>query len=643
MIRKTLAGLGFLILSFSSQVYAQTPARNMKKEAMIWEQLKVIAPGSVEDFKAATTALDTEKYDEAVRLYQGVYKKAPNFDPVMRRLGMSLVLQGKTEEGLALIQKAVEANRNSDNLSALAQYLAYPSDNKQGTPEQKAVAFKLMKEAVALPHVDDLGYDQLMLAQLALDNQDVQTFRSATNQLSASHPELMPTHYFKAILAANEEDWLTAEREIKQAEQMGLPHEAAQEFLNSGVHTRATAYRSMFYAIGLVVAWIVGLVALFLLGKLMSKRTLKSIEDADPNIAASSSELSLRKMYRRLIGIAGFYYYLSIPFVIFLVLGLAAGVTYASFMAGQIPIKLIIILDVGAVVTSYKMIRSLFIRIQREDPGRALTYDEAPGFWDLTRGVAETINTRPVDEIRVTPGTEVAVYERGTRREKTNDEAHRILILGLGVLNGFELNDFRAVLAHEYGHFSHRDTAGGEVALRVNEDMIKFAKAMILSRQNVWWNLAFHFLRIYHFIFRRISYGATRLQEVLADRIAASKYGAAAFESGLKHVIQKTAEFNFAARREINESAQARRALQNIYELPVIENVEAVRAVQESLNRETSEDDTHPSPNDRFRLAGKVTSQTEAPIVGMVWDLFKDRVSLTSEMTALIQSQINSY
>src|SRR5882724_3738453 len=216
MIRKTMAGLGFLILSFSSQVCAQTPARNMKKEAMIWEQLKVIAPGSVEDFKAATTALDTDKYDEAVRLYQGVYKKAPNFDPVMRRLGIALVLQGKTEEGLALMQKAVEADRNSDNLSALAQYLAYPSDNKQGTPEQKAVALKLMKEAVALPRVDDDGYDQLILAQLALDNQDLPTFRSATNQLSASHPELMPTHYFKAILAANEEDWLTAEREIKR-------------------------------------------------------------------------------------------------------------------------------------------------------------------------------------------------------------------------------------------------------------------------------------------------------------------------------------------------------------------------------------------------------------------------------------------
>jgi len=68
--------------------------------------------------------------------------------------------------------------------------------------------------------------------------------------------------------------------------------------------------------------------------------------------------------------------------------------------------------------------------------------------------------------------------------------------------------------------------------------MIKFAKAMILSaRMSV--ELSVSLLRIYHFIFRRISYGATRLQEVLADRIAASKYGAAAFESGLKHVMKK--------------------------------------------------------------------------------------------------------
>src|SRR6476660_1167152 len=96
--------LGLLCLAIglilTSPAAAQTNGRNMTKEAMFWEQLKVISPDSVETFKAATTAMDSEKYDDAVTLYQSVYKKTPHFDVVMRRLGMCLALQGKTAEGL---------------------------------------------------------------------------------------------------------------------------------------------------------------------------------------------------------------------------------------------------------------------------------------------------------------------------------------------------------------------------------------------------------------------------------------------------------------------------------------------------------------------------------------------------------------
>ena len=60
----------------------------------------------------------------------------------------------------------------------------------------------------------------------------------------------------------------------------------------------------------------------------------------------------------------------------------------------------------------------------------------------------EHCSDQAIDEIRITPGTEVAVYEKGTLRERSNDKAKRILILGVGALNGFELNSFRAVLAH---------------------------------------------------------------------------------------------------------------------------------------------------------------------------------------------------
>ena len=65
-----------------------------------------------------------------------------------------------------------------------------------------------------------------------------------------------------------------------------------------------------------------------------------------------------------------------------------------------------------------------------------------------------------------------------------------------------------------------------------------------------------------------------------------------------------------------------------------------VEATLEALNRETREDDTHPSPNDRFRFTRRITSQTEPALSGMVWDLFTNREALTSEMTKMVQGNL---
>jgi hypothetical protein len=275
-----------------------------------------------------------------------------------------------------------------------------------------------------------------------------------------------------------------------------------------------------------------------------------------------------------------------------------------------------------------------------------LREDEAPGLWALTREVAESVRTRPIDEIRITPGTDLAVYERGSWRERRQDEAQRILILGVGVLNGFSQNAFRAVLAHEYGHFTHRDTAGGDVALRVNADMMKFAHAMAKSGQAVWWNIAFQFLRVYHFIFRRISHGATRLQEVLADRVAVHIYGARAFKEGLGHVVRRAIEFDHLASKEINAAVAARRVVQNLYELPEAASDEVVKTIEaevsKAINRQTTEDDTHPSPVRRFSLASRIISRNEPPASGTVWELFTSRENLTHEMSALIDQRVQA-
>jgi tetratricopeptide (TPR) repeat protein len=634
------------LLLLPAVAFAQAQERNMVKEKAIWDELASISPQAVPAFKAATEAFDKEDYPEAARLYQEVLKKAPEFDPLYRRLGTALILTGNEKEGMPLLEKAVQLKRSPENLITLAGMSAYPAPGKQANRTVQERALGLAIEANNRNKDNSDPAYPALVAELSLDLDRVQSFRDATKQLADRHPDLLQTHYYKAILAAHDEDWATAEDEIKRAEALGLDPQVVQQFLDSGIHTKVVVWRYFHYALYLVAVWMVGLLALFILGKRLSNATMRYLDQSDPNDATSSNQASLRKFYKAVINFAGFYYYISIPVVIFLVIAVAGSITYGFMQMGSIPIKLVLLLAFGALVTVYQMIRSLFIKQKEEDPGRSLRVDEAPGLWALTREVAESVRTRPIDEIRVTPGTDLAVYERGSFSQRRQDEAERVLILGVGVLNGFSQNAFRAVLAHEYGHFTHRDTAGGDVALRVNKDMMKFARAMAKSGQAVWWNIAFQFLRVYHFLFRRISHGATRLQEVLADRVAVHIYGAKAFKEGLGHVVRRAIEFDHLASREIDQAVASRRVVQNLYELPEAESDDVVKTIEaevnKAINRQTTEDDTHPSPVRRFSLATRITSRNEPPAAGMVWELFTSRETLTKEMSQLIDKRVQA-
>jgi Zn-dependent protease with chaperone function len=622
--------------------YGQQPVRNPRKEQVICEKLAAVAPGAVETFQRATVAMDDRDYQQSAQLYREVVNQAPTFSPALRRLGFSLAGLGQTDDAIALLDKAVKIERTPENLISLAEILAYPARNKQGTEPQKAWALMLAREACERDqNSDDPSYASLR-AQIALDLKKPAEFGQATEILVRLYPDQIATHYFNGIRLAMEGSWIAAEDEIRKAERLGLPAQTAQAILASGIHTRATAWRCVRYGLYLLAAWMCGLFILFVAGKVFSKLTLRFIERADLNSALSGAETALRTYYRRLINVAGTYYYVSIPFVIFLVIAVAASIVYGFLILGHIPIKLVAVLVIGSIVTVYKMVHSLFVRVNSEEPGRSLSPEEAPGLWRLTGEVAENLGTRPLDEIRVTPGTEMAVYERGSYHERRKDMGRRTLVIGLGLLPGFDQNPFRAVLAHEYGHLSHRDTAGGDVALRVNQDMMKFAYAMAHAGQAVWWNTAFQFLRVYHFLFRRISHGATRLQEVLADRAAAQLCGAQPFEEGLRHVVRRQIEFKHFASKEIEEALKSGRALQNVYELEMQPEKTLEEAIDHAINRQTSEDDTHPSPVDRFRLVSRVICQSQLAPSGSMWDLFTDREAITGEMNSQIEKRVRT-
>jgi tetratricopeptide (TPR) repeat protein len=635
-----MRSLLFLLLlsAFISGRYAQNQGLDVKGEALLLDQLRILNPDLVQVFKQATERMGVGDYKNAVPLFQKIVDGAPSFDAGYRRLGTCLVLAGDIEKGMKFIVKAVGMNRSPDNLAMLARFEAFPGPGKTATPEAKERALRLFKE---VNQQTNDPFALFLTAQIAMDLREQSEFRSATLQLMKSFPNRADSHYLNAILAATDKQWATAEEEIRRAEGLGLSHDLARQFLDSGVHRRASEWRYATYVGYAVIGWMGGLTLLFLIGKILSRMTLRSVEStANSRTMVRSKDAGLRKIYRWLIQFAGWYYYISLPFVGILLIAVAASVFYAFLAIGQLPLRLLFFLAVMTLGTIYMMFRSLFVKVKPRDPGRILTFDEAPGLWALTREVAADIVTRPVDEIRITPGTDVAVYERGTRKEKAQDKAKRILILGVGVLNGFRLQPFRAVLAHEYGHFTNRDTAGGDVALRVNYDMIKFAYAMALAGQAVWWNLGFLFFRIYHFLFRRISHGASRLQEILADRTAALKYGADAFEEGLTHAIRRATEFPINAGREITASVDAGRALQNVYGLHTETEAAVEEQIKKALNRPTTEDDTHPSAADRFRLVRAFGSVDHPADSSMVWDLFRDREAIMMEMTTLIDRSV---
>jgi tetratricopeptide (TPR) repeat protein/Zn-dependent protease with chaperone function len=652
-----LLTIALFTLVFPTKTHAQMKERDPKKEEKIWGELQKIAPKSVEKFKAATIALDTQKYDESAKIYREVLKTSPNFEPALRRLSYDLIALGQRDEGLKTAKQAVDLNRSADNLIGYAVGLvssSYPE--YQPTDAEIAEALSLSKEAVKKDTENDPDYLG-MVAQLALSSDKINDFNDATKALELKHPDLMQTHYFKAMRLANEGNFSGAEFEIKKAESLGLPHEQAEGLLGSLAKFKTENEQANsfvgYFGLGSYLnwgclifgVWGIGLLGLFFGGKILSAKTLKSIENSDPNDITGGGQASLRRLYKNVINFAGFYYYLSQPVVILLVIATTGGIILGFFWIGTIPIKIVVILGFVGLATIFYMLKSFFIRPKMEDPGRVLTENEAPELWNLVREVAKTLDTRSVDEIRITHGSELAVYERGGLRAKMRDKAERILIIGVATLNGFSQNAFRAVLAHEYGHFSNRDTAGGDIAFRVDSDIMNLANSMAMSGTATFYNVAFQFLRLYHFIFRRITHGATRLQEILADRVAVFQYGAEAFREGLTHVIRRDIEFNHVAEKEINDAFGSNRAMQNLYDLAISdENAknDVDQQFAETLNRATTEDDTHPSPQDRFKLIAQIKSKETLPLSGMVWDFFADRDALTNEMNTMLEQRIKA-
>jgi Zn-dependent protease with chaperone function len=138
--------------------------------------------------------------------------------------------------------------------------------------------------------------------------------------------------------------------------------------------------------------------------------------------------------------------------------------------------------------------------------------------------------------------------------------------------------------------------------------------------------------------------GASRLQEVLADRYAAMACGSQNFIDGLKSVIRQSISFPLEADAEIRRSLEMKQPINNLYDLPLDTNLqgELQKQLDGAMNRPTSQYDSHPAPYERIAWVERMNIPYSSMLDNRLsaLELFPKYEDLQREMTAALLKNV---
>jgi Zn-dependent protease with chaperone function len=182
------------------------------------------------------------------------------------------------------------------------------------------------------------------------------------------------------------------------------------------------------------------------------------------------------------------------------------------------------------------------------------------------------------------------------------------------------------------------------VARQVQYSVNMMAANLIANGLSRWYNPVWWFINGYYRIFLRITLGASRLQEILADRIATLAYGIQNFSTGLTAIIRADLEFDFKINSEVAAAQNARRGLNNLYALPELEDATPLeQKLSEMMARPSSPYDSHPAPRERLALIKRIQTAgffDEDPRPACA--LLPDASQLQAEVTAEIEERLRA-
>ena len=216
--------------------------------------------------------------------------------------------------------------------------------------------------------------------------------------------------------------------------------------------------------------------------------------------------------------------------VAFYLLSLAVALllfAFAWFMLseGRLQVQALLFCLVGGTL----ILVAIFPRPDRfAAPGPRLLEEDHPRLFAELRRIAASVEQGMPEEVYLVPDLNAGVLQRGGT---LGWGGRRVMVLGLPLLAVLTVSEFRAVLAHEFGHYHGGETRIGPWIYRTQEAIGRTVRS--LSEAGTW--LRFLFIW-YGNAFLRITLAISRRQEFAADRLAAGTGSAAALADGLRRV-----------------------------------------------------------------------------------------------------------
>jgi Zn-dependent protease with chaperone function len=294
-----------------------------------------------------------------------------------------------------------------------------------------------------------------------------------------------------------------------------------------------------------------------------------------------------------------------------LALGIAAGLLYIPYAEVRYSDHITARLDLFCIVAAGIIVWNILPRLDRfPAPGPQLLRDRHPRLFALLDDVSARSEQAMPAEVFAVPELNAWVAQRGGFM---GIGSRRVMGLGLPLMQVLSVDEFRAVIAHEFGHYYGGDTQLGPWIYRTRAAIERTLVAMsrhssLVTKPFLW------YLKLYV----RVTHAISRRQEFVADAMAARLAGAGALASGLRTIHSAGLAFGpFWANEMVPVLARG-------YRPPLLEGFarflaspSVSTAVEKLFASELAEGsvdpyDTHPPLRERLAALGAVSAAPPA-------------------------------